>query len=136
MSNIEEDYKNNYNKNYEDNKTFNVFKCIECGEISDTKFIYHCNDDKVKEYIDNHPYSKLSLNLVCCTKCNNSWFGYKRCDCDKLNNDKDEDEDEDENEDDYDEYYFNDFVKCDNCGNIWDGYSQCNCWWRLEINNN
>ena len=109
-----------------ENEVLNVFKCRECGEISNKEIMCHCNDDKAKEYIDNHPHSQLSLNLVKCYKCSNSWHGYKRCDCDKLN--EDEDKNEDDNDDDNDEHYFNDFVKCDNCGNIWDGCAQCNCW--------
>ena len=64
----------------------------------------HCNEDKAKEYIDNHPHSQLSLNLVKCYKCSNSWHGYKRCDCDKLN--EDEDKNEDDNEDDNNEQMF------------------------------
>jgi len=114
-----------------ENEVPEVFKCRECSKISDREIMCHCNDDKSKEYIDTHPHSKLSLNLVKCYKCSNSWFGYKRCDCNELN----DNEDDNTNEDDNDEDYFNDFIKCDHCGNIWDGNAQCNCW-GLDIYNN
>ena len=79
--------------------------------------------------------SRLSLNLIKCYKCSNCWHGYKRCECDSLeNSSKEEELDENnlennlETDSDYTKDYFDDFVKCDNCGNIWDGNSQCNCW--------
>ena len=109
-----------------ENEVSEVFKCRECSKISDTEIMCNCNDDKTKEYIDNHPHSKLSSNLVVCKKCNYYWQGYKRCDCNELNDTEYEDEDEDDN--DNDANYFVDFVKCDNCGNMWDGCAQCNCW--------
>ena len=108
-----------------------IFKCRECNEISTKELMCACNYDKAKEYMYDTPKSKLALNLVKCYKCSNCWHGYKRCDCDDLDDlDKTADTKEDNEEDNEEENNenFNHFVKCDNCGNIWDGCAQCNCW--------
>ena len=113
-----------------------VFKCRECNTISYKRLMCDCNNDKAKEYMDNNPHSRLSLNLVKCYKCSNCWHGYKRCDCDSLEDTTEEENTEEEldNDSDYNKHYFDDYVKCSNCGNIWDGCAQCNCWGMANYN--
>ena len=95
-----------------------VFKCRECNTISYKRLMCDCNNDKAKEYMDNNPQSRLSLNLVKCYKCSNCWHGYKRCDCDSLEDTTEEENTEEEldNDSDYNKHYFDDYFKCSNCG--------------------
>lgn len=114
------------NDKHKKNEEIDGYQCSACTIVSYKKLMCDCNSDKAKEYIDTHPYSRLSLTLVKCYTCSNCWHGYKRCDCDTL--DKEDTKHSTEYEDEVRLDNFDDFVKCSNCGNIWDGCAQCNCW--------